>query len=170
MESVRKQLTLFLEEQAEAIEEIRGRFNPAQHALIAAHVTLCREDELLDLTRIRTNLQALAQMQPIEIDFGPVERFGEGKGVLLPALPGNLAFHALRKAALQGVVDAPRQHQPHITLLHPRNGTCTDAIFQQIASTALPTRIRFAVISLIEQQGEGKWMLRERFPLGGEIR
>ena len=48
MNVVRRQLTLFLTEQNQIIEEIRATYNPKQFELIKAHVTLCREDEIED--------------------------------------------------------------------------------------------------------------------------
>jgi hypothetical protein len=47
MSKKRIQLTLFVgEPESVAIEHIRKMFNPLQYALIKAHVTLCRADEL----------------------------------------------------------------------------------------------------------------------------
>jgi hypothetical protein len=74
MSNKRIQLTLFADEQeAEAIENIRRKFNPAQYALIKSHVTLCREDEL---ESIETVMQTLARLNHpcISIDFAPVKR------------------------------------------------------------------------------------------------
>ncbi len=43
----RRQASLFLQE-VPLIEELRWKFNPSQAALIPPHVTLIREDEVLD--------------------------------------------------------------------------------------------------------------------------
>ncbi len=153
----RKQLTLFVDQDAAInIEAIRSRFNPAQRALIASHVTLCREDEIEDIDQVMANLLSL-DFTPITLYFGPPQRFDQGRGVLLPGAGENAPFHALRKAVLRGLSDNPRKHEPHITLMHPRNATCTDLIFEQILQTTLPVVLAFSHISLIQQVGDGVW-------------
>lgn len=150
----RMQLTLFLpENDAVVIEQLRRRFNPKQFNLIGAHVTLCREDEL---GTIETVMQQMADLNAgcITIDFGSPERFSEGKGVLIPAVGANRLFQDLRKAILAG---EPRRHEPHITLMHPRNSTCTEDIFAQIMATELPGQIIFRKVCLIEQEDGGVW-------------
>ena len=165
MFSKRTQLTLFVSENVSAaIEAIRRQYNPVQHSLIAAHVTLCREDELLDIEKVLQNLNQLS-FPAITIRFGTPERFDEGKGVLLPALEENTAFQELRKAVLKGVIEQPRNHQPHITLMHPRNATCTDEIMENIRKSDLPSEIEFGHISLIEQIDGGKWSIIQTFHL-----
>ena len=153
----RTQLTLFVPE-ASAIEAIRRQYNPVQHSLIAAHVTLCREDELTDMVKVLHNLEQLS-FPSIMIRFGKPERFDEGKGVLLPAQEENTSFQELRKAVLKGVIEQPRNHQPHITLMHPRNSICTDEFFLEISKRELPDSIQFNKISLIEQVDGGIWKL-----------
>ncbi|MCB0517711.1 MAG: 2'-5' RNA ligase family protein [Lewinellaceae bacterium] len=148
------------------MERIRQAFNPAQFALIKSHVTLCREDELEDLERVIRNLKNLKH-DCITIEFGDPIRFSEGKGVLLPAMGGLADFQKLRKKILHGLVENPRKPEPHITLLHPRNATCTDEIFSQIQQTDFPRRIEFCKISLIEQEVGEAWQVLEEFGLQG---
>jgi hypothetical protein len=138
MQQVRHQLTLFVQPQdATVIEAIRSQYNPVQQQLIASHVTLCREDELEPLEVIIAHLQQL-RLAPITVQFGAVKRFDNGKGVMLPALGENTAFHQLRAAVLQPSIATLRLHEPHLTLMHPRNATCTDAIFETIQAVTLP--------------------------------
>lgn len=165
MHSKRLQLSLFVPENSSAaIEEIRSRYNPVQYELIAAHVTLCREDELMDLEKVQHNLDQLG-FPSITIRFGKPERFDEGKGVLIPALGENITFQEFRKAVLNGIIKEPRNHQPHITLMHPRNATCTDEIMENIRKSDLPSEIEFGQISLIEQIDGGKWSIIQTFHL-----
>ncbi|MBP6566426.1 MAG: 2'-5' RNA ligase family protein [Saprospiraceae bacterium] len=154
---MRRQLTLFVDpKDAINIEQIRNEFNPRQFEIIKAHVTLCREDEIQDLERVMTNLLSCTQVyHSIFIEFGPMERFDNGKGLLLPATKDCQDFITLRKQVLSGLTDNPRDQKPHITLMHPRNSTCNDHIFQQIGKVALPTKLVFQQISLIEQQVDG---------------
>jgi 2'-5' RNA ligase len=156
LQQKRIQLTLFIdEEQSKIIEKIRMQFNPVQYGLIKAHVTLCREDELEKTDKVMLNLMRF-DFNSITINFGKPIKFSDGKGILLPAIGNTENFKQLRAAVLQGVIKNPRQHQPHITLLHPRNATCTDIIFEQIAKEEFAGKINFKKISLIEQQLQNK--------------
>lgn len=162
---IRIQLTLFIaENDASVIEKIRSAYNPVQHELINSHVTLCREDELEQIEVVLQNLRTL-NMDYIAIDFGPAIRFSNGNGVFIPAIGDNTAFHTLRKQVLQGIIENPRLHEPHITLIHPRNGTCTDEMFEAIQTYTLPSTIQFHKISLIEQEPGMQWKILEEFEL-----
>lgn len=164
--TTRRQLTLFVAPgEAQELERVRAAWNPVQRRLIDAHVTLCREDELIDLPQVRRNLRADLP-SPITIDFGPATRFDDGRGVFLPTTGDGATFHALRSAALRGVIAAPRLVEPHLTLVHPRNATCTEATFAAIAARPLPVRLTFSTVSLIEQADGGPWRVLEVFPLG----
>ena len=164
---LRRQLTLFLDPRyADNIERVRQTFNPAQFRLIKSHVTLCREDELQDLAIVISNLEKLKEIN-ILIEFGEVHRTGDGKGVLLPGKGKSIGFHELRKQVLKGLnIDAQRQN-PHITLMHPRNSTCTDDIFKVIQKIEFPTQLEFHRISLIGQINGGPWEVLREF--GGEL-
>ncbi len=161
----RIQLTLFVDEkQSAAIERIRQKFNPLQYRLIRAHVTLCREDEIESFDNVLYNLTS--QVLPkISICFGKVTRFSEGNGVLLPVNDNLHSFRTLRSQVLHGIIEAPRNHEPHITLMHPRNSICTDEIFQQIIKINLPTIITFGKVSLIEQVETEPWKIIQEFEL-----
>jgi 2'-5' RNA ligase len=162
MSNRRIQLTLFVSEnESGIIERLREEFNPEQYALIKSHVTLCREDELETIEKITQQLTVLNHGL-ITIDFRKATRFSEGKGVLLPSRGDNKSFQELRATILAGLTGKRRMHEPHITLMHPRNSTCTDEIFEQIEKFILPGRLTFRKISLIEQADGNKWeVLRE---------
>ena len=162
---IRKQLTLFIDDKdAENIEKVRRQFNQRQSELIKSHVTFCREDEIENSEQVLNNLAALP-LNRISINFGQAIRFSNGKGVLIPAKGDNHEFHNLRKLVLQRLNDNPRKHEPHITLLHPRNSTCTDFIFEQITKANLPGSLVFKKISLIEQEEGRPWRILEEFDL-----
>ena len=161
----RKQLTLFVQEtEAAIIDAVRREFNPEQYHLIKSHVTLCRENELEQIEKVTETLSELKH-SCITIQFGEAIRFSDGKGVLLPATGDNETFHQLRKIALQPINEKPVKHQPHITLMHPRNSTCTDQLFEQIKKYQLPHQLSFTKISLIEQEYESKWHVLKEFYL-----
>ena len=101
---------------------------------------------------------------PIQIRFKEVARFSNGKGVFMPCMEEYSAFTSLRKAVL-GQDILQKEQVPHITLMHPRNSTCTDEIFTQIKTKALPTTLAFSKISLIEQKNGGVWKVLEEFEL-----
>ena len=156
MEFSRIQLTLFVEDPSGVIEGLRAAHNPVQHSLIAAHVTLCREDELGTAEAVVAHLRDAELGGPLTLRFGAAARFSEGKGVWLPPDGPQPAFDALRKAAL-GATSTPRPFDAHLTLLHPRNATCTDAIFAEMQAAALPRQVVFDRVCLIGQQADGVW-------------
>ncbi|GLU55501.1 hypothetical protein Dfri01_49620 [Dyadobacter frigoris] len=162
---MRRQLTLFLSSQNEEIEKIRAEFNPAQHELISAHVTLCRDNEIEKPDVVIHNIKTISLVQPLIIEFEPAERFENGKGVLIPARTGNQEFYDLREKVLKGIQEFNKHYLPHITLMHPRNSTCTDEIFDQIKKYKLPSMVTFDTISLIEQTDGGRWTIIEQFPI-----
>lgn len=165
MENIRRQLTLFLQpQQAGIIEKVRLRFNPAQSELIKSHVTLCREDELENIDKVIKNLSELDHSK-VRIELGEIQRFSDGKGVFLPGIDKYKEFENLRKLILNGILSNPRIQQPHVTLMHPRNSTCTDEIFLQIKQNEFPVSLEFDRISLIEQNIGGKWKILEEFGL-----
>ena len=161
----RLQLTLFIDaDESQLIEKIREKFNPEQSKLIKAHVTLCREDELEQIEKVISSLEKL-DVGHITIDIGNVIRFSDGAGVLIPAISDNQQFYQLRETVLQGLIEQPRKQEAHITLMHPRNSTCTDAIFEQIEKIQFPNKIEFRKISLIEQGIGKKWNVLREFAL-----
>ena len=87
----------------------------------------------------------------ILIKFGEVARFEDGKGLLIPAMTENAEFQELRKQTLVGLTDNPRKQEPHITLMHPRNSTCTDTIFGQIQKINFPTKLEFKELPLLNK-------------------
>jgi len=113
---VRDQLSLFVSGlEGERLNLLRQRLDPVQAALIPAHVTLCREDELARLPGLRASLAGAAALT---LEFGPPVRF-EAHGILLPCTAGQAAFDALRRRVL-GRSDI-RHQAAHLTLAHPRN-------------------------------------------------
>lgn len=163
--NIRRQLTLFVDpKDAEVIEQVRQEFNPRQSELIKSHVTLCREDEIEDLETVIVNLSNLRSTE-VEIVFGKAIRFANGKGVLIPAMPDHIKFQELRRQILSGLFDNPGLQEPHITLMHPRNSTCTDDIYKEICKFDFPTTLLFKKIDLIEQMNGGQWRTLQTFPL-----
>lgn len=163
--NIRRQLTLFVDpKDAQIIELIRQEFNPRQFMLIKSHVTLCREDEIENLEQVISNLHSLTQKE-IVTEFGKATRFDNDKGLLLPAITDNIDFQDLRRQILIGLNDNPRKHEAHITLMHPRNSTCTDVIFHHIERLSLPKQLSFKKISLIEQEDGEKWNILQEFEL-----
>jgi 2'-5' RNA ligase len=158
MASSRIQLTLFVNDPSGVIEGLRAAYNPVQHGLIAAHVTLCREDELGTAESVMARLRTADLGGPLTLRFGPVARFSDGKGAWLPPDGPQPGFDALRQAAL-GLSSPARPFDAHITLLHPRNATCTDAIFAQLQAAKLPRQVVFDRVHLIRQQDGGIWEL-----------
>src|SRR5688572_15216058 len=98
----RLQLTLFIQDNNETIEKIREEFNPVQYQLIKAHVTLCREDEIEAIEKVIQNIKSVRLDSRLKIRFNSVDRFQDGRGVLIPSGAKNNEFHHLRKIILEG--------------------------------------------------------------------
>jgi 2'-5' RNA ligase len=161
--NIRQQLTLFVPtNKSQQIEKCRSTFNWERYKLIKSHITLCRDEELEELAKIKENLKNLA-FNPIVLALGKPVRFAAGKGVLLPIISGHTALHNLRIAILNGVIANPKKHEPHITLLHPRNATCTNEIYTEILNIDFPEEIVFTNVSLIEQLNGGPWKILETY-------
>lgn len=152
----RRQATLYLTDKrfCESVESIRSKYNPAQFRLIRSHVTLCREDEVNDWNELATRLTNLDQIS-VTICFGELVR--EDNLVYLPALGSSSSFNELRHSLLATEDIKPRLHQPHLTLIHPRNGKCTDEVFSSIQQLYKPFATEFNCVTFIEQAGNEPW-------------
>jgi hypothetical protein len=154
---------------ARALEAVRERLDPVQHRLIPAHVTLCREDELARCSghawRDRLAVaDAASAAAPVTLIFGSATAFS-GHGVLLPCIAGEPAFHALRVLLLGDT--APRRHEPHLTLAHPRNPRAPQNVPATYADVPSPLHVTFSTVSLIEQSGHEPWRVLETYTLCG---
>ena len=151
----RRQASLYLTSVPQ-IESLRQRYNPEQAMLIPPHVTLCREDEVVDWGLFRERLATHGRLE-LTLKFGVPRR--EEDFVFLPITAGTEAFHQLRRTLLR---NEPRHSTPHLTIIHPRNGRCTDEIFADILSCLSPFQYTFREVSLIEQVDGGVWNLLDR--------
>jgi hypothetical protein len=152
----RRQVSLYLNGQSD-IEALRSRYNPMQARLIPPHVTLCREDEVTDWGNLQNRLELLRPFE-IAITFGVPVR--EDNFVYLPVLEGLEVFQSFRRAILS---KEARIHFPHLTLIHPRNGICTEQIFADISKTITePFPYTFREVRIIEQEDGGIWNVISR--------
>lgn len=161
METVRRQITLFVPgPERSRLDSIREQFNPAQAALIAAHVTLCRDDEVLEWSALQDRAQQMSDFV-VSLRFGAPVR--EHNLVYLPVVESTESFDELRQQVLDD--EACRIQEPHVTLIHPRNGTCTDATFKAIQSLLNEElNITFRELTFIEKIGEHPWRSVQTFP------
>ena len=151
----RRQLSLFVPEaQRILLEQIRKRLDPIQHALIPAHVTLCRDDELPDLQELILRLERLAPFL-ISMKFERPEELPDGCVLLRPS-SGTEEFRALRHAILGA---SARDYKAHLTLLHPRNATGTLHNLESIDRELSGLTVTFSTASLIEQWGSNPWQV-----------
>ncbi|MEP7043025.1 MAG: 2'-5' RNA ligase family protein [Dokdonella sp.] len=163
--SVRRQATLYLPPPHDAaIEALRSRFNPRQFGLIRAHVTLCRGDEVADWDALSGRLRDLGESD-VALTFGAPVR--DGPLVYLPTTGDCRSFDALRLALLAGGDSLPRRHDPHITLVHPRNGSCSAADFAEISRRCQPFSVLFRTVTLIEQVDGSRWKDLAHFGASG---
>lgn len=162
--TTRVQLTLFLTgPPATAVEAVRRALDPIQAALIPAHVTCCREDELADLDDATLAARlATPELAPLALEFGRARSFA-GHGVLLPCVAGDAAFRALR-ARLLG--PGARPAEAHVTLAHPRNPRAPGNLPGAAAGLPLPLACTFASVARIAQSNGAPWRVLATHPIG----
>lgn len=165
--AVRTQLTLFLPEaEARLIESVRRVVDPIQFQLIAAHVTLCREDELVDLDPGELGARFDGgTAKPITLRFGRPEAFHD-HGILLPCIDGEKEFRSLRMVALGS--NEIRRQTPHITLAHPRNPNSAGNSLENAQVLPETISVTFTSVSLIEQTDAMPWRVKRTFDLRKE--
>ncbi|MBK9709413.1 MAG: hypothetical protein IPO77_21220 [Acidobacteria bacterium] len=164
--NIRIQLSLFVPaHQRDLVESVRRLLDPVQASLIPAHVTLCREDELVNLTSIELAARLGAtEATPLKLVFGAPEVF-QGHGVLLPCVGGAAEFQRLRRWVLGNI--SARSHPPHITLAHPRNPKADGNTPGNLDSLSSELEITFFEVSRIQQKAGLAWQVLEQFALGG---
>lgn len=161
--TVRRQLSLYASgESAVAIERLRERLDPLQFALIPAHVTLCREEDLLGVSETQLD-ERIIGARGFVLGFGAPEAFST-HGILLPCIKGEAAFQALRSRVLGG--RSERHQSPHITLAHPRNPKATGNSLLGASELGSRTRCDFDKVHLIEQIAGNPWKVLRTWPLG----
>lgn len=161
----RTQVTLFVPPpHAGPLDALRGVLDPVQAVLIAAHVTLCRDDEVDGLDPVALSRAVAAWPHGhLQLEFGPPRRFG-GHGVMLPCVGGNAWFQALRCWVLQDA--GARVHDPHLTLAHPRNPRSADNTDDAMACCPHALSVTFGIVSLVEQDASAPWRTCREAPLG----
>lgn len=169
VQNSRRQLTLFVSPPwGRHLDALRQVLDPIQTSLIAAHVTLCREDEISAIAPSALFSRAESWAAgPIHLAFGHAKRF-DGHGVLMPSVRGSDEFTRLRKWLLQD--NGAREQSAHITLAHPRNPRSTGNTDAALAACPEALELQFASVALIEQQASGPWRLVEEASLGSSPR
>jgi len=156
----RRQLSLLLPAaQRSFVEPIRQRLDPIQHALIPAHVTLCRDDELPELRDLTKRLDHLDNFS-ITMTFGEPQELPDGC-VLLRQTTGIEQFQTLRQSILG---PSARAYEAHLTLLHPRNATGALHDLAAIARKVAGLVATFQTIAIVEQRGCDPWQVKGEFP------
>lgn len=147
---MRRQLSLFVSaDDATAIEAVRRVVDPVQQALIPAHVTLARDDEVGG-----ADWRAI-DAAPLMLTFGAAEAFG-GHGLWLPCIDGESAFRGLRDQLLG---TGARTQAPHVTLAHPRNPRAPGNAVATARQLPSPLTLTFAAVHLIEQAADAPWRI-----------
>lgn len=160
MDNIRRQLSLFVPEpERSQLDAIRQKYDPKQHAIIPAHITLCRDEELKPWIALEKRLSAL---ESVEITFVlGAPKLIEAGGVLVLMANSSTAFDDLRHRLLG---DRCAQQIPHINLLHPRHATGKEHAYEAILYEPLPASVTLTEISLIEQVNGGTWNVLSRYP------
>ena len=165
MSDTRDQLSLFVDgPDGRRLNALRAVLDPVQAALIPAHVTVCREDELQAMVALgEESLTArLLGSAPLTAVFGPPERFC-GHGVLLPCTAGQPGLDDLRRRLLGH--EAVRPQPAHITLAHPRNPQAPGNR-EPLPTDLAPLTLQLTDLRWIRQTRGGPWQTVARFSLG----
>jgi hypothetical protein len=164
---IRRQLTLFVDEPWRSrLQQHRVVLDPVQAALIPAHVTLCRDDEVASLDEATFVKRVAAWPHgPLDLSFGAAQRV-EGHGVLLRCVHGAGVFHTLRQWLLHDV--EARGLGAHLTLAHPRNPRAVGNTDEVLAAVPTALALTFASVALIEQHGTAPWKVLREAVLGAQ--
>ncbi len=160
----RIQLSLYVPSaQAGELERVRRALDPVQAALIPAHVTLCRDEEAIEVDAETISARLLASgLRPITLRFG-IPRPFSGHGLLLPCIDGRAAFDAVRGCVLGGT--PIRAQEPHLTLAHPRNPRVEVDRSEILAGWPEEISVEFPSVRLIEQRSGAPWRVVREFAL-----
>ena len=161
---IRTQLTAFLPLCiSDLIDEIRSRIDPIQFQRIKPHITICYDDEILDVKLFSEKLKSVNHNK-IKLSFGLPEEFDHG-GYFLPSIGDLSEFNYLRETLLQDAIYKRKNVKPHITLLHPRNSKGIEVNWTTIPNLG---NLIFEIdrLSLIEQKNEEKWEIINWINLG----
>ena len=139
------------------VDAVRQRFDPRQHSIIPAHMTLCRDEETDALVRAGLPLH-VPDAVDVQLALGAPQRRSDGC-VLLPVLGSTKPFDALRRQLLGTQCGTL---VPHITLMHPRNVASTEDDLARIRALRLPVALRLTELLLIEQRDGGAWHIMQR--------
>lgn len=136
---MRRQLTLIVApDQHAALDRVRQRLDPKQYAIVPAHVTLCRDEELVPWPEIHRRLERLVPFS-IRMPFGEPRRLADGC-ILLRLTDGMEPYQELRNS----ILGAPAPHHgPHLTLLHPRNAAAVESDLGRLAQELAGTVVTF---------------------------
>ncbi len=160
----RQQLTgFFASDRTIEIERLRRQLDPVQSSIIAAHVTICREDEITGVSWSDITARATA-CEPLKLTFDRIERVGE-YGLLL-CCSRNLSGYELLRATLLAT-SSSRRSEAHLTLAHPRNqNPCVSSFL--LPESLLPLELVVDELSLIEQSSSGdRWSVLRKVRLHG---
>lgn len=156
----RRQVSLFVTEpERTELEALRERADPVQHALVPAHVTLVRDEDVDDWPAVRARLESLAPIRLV-LALGPPRELDGG--VALPVAGATAAFDQLRALLLEGQPGRNRRQTPHLTLLHPRNRAAWGLTLEVVCAYHPPAHVRFDHAVLIEQTPGEPWRVVAR--------
>ena len=164
----RTQLSLFVPGPARTLlDALRARADPLQHALIPAHATLVRDEDVTSWAVLRDRLAGLGPVR-VELALGsPVLQHG---GAYLPGVDSAGQFDALRRRLLFDQPGRGRTQSPHLTLMHPRHqgsfGMTPQALAAELAGTELPAQLCFEQVVMIVQDPGEPWRVVASSPAG----
>lgn len=150
------------EPSATVLESVRRVVDPVQASLIAAHVTLIRENEISEhcWRNLIDDLQS--PEYPLTLKFGEPER-SIAHGILMPCQEGHAEFQRLRCRLFKHLAD--RETAAHLTLAHPRNPQAPGNTLENTRPLKAGITVSFQEMALIRQTGNAPWQILQTAPL-----
>ena len=152
----RRQLSLFIPEPwGSVVDSVRAQADPVQHALIPAHATLVRDEDVDDWSVVRVRLNLLGPIR-MELSVGEVQGC-DYDGAYLPLEGPTHEYDRLRQVLLFDQPGCSRTQAPHITLMHPRNRANFGMQFANLKAVKFPPAVTFDQVVMIAQSRGRPW-------------
>jgi len=157
--------TIFLDDVALDIEELRRRWDPVMAAQIAAHITLVYPHEVPDVDELSRRVDAATRgAAPFELRLGAVVHDGDpARGVFIEVDDPDGAWRRLRSSIAGTAIDD--SIPAHITLVHPRTSALGRTAYDDLQGKDLRRTVRVASIATTAFDGQG-WTRVSRHELG----
>lgn len=161
----RPHATIFLDDAALDIEELRRFWDPVMASQIGAHMTLAYPHEVPDLDELTGRVRsAVRTAAPFELHLGAVVHDGDPtSGVFVQVYDPDGAWRRLRSSIAGPPVED--SIPAHITLIHPRTSALGPTAWDDLQARNLRRTVRVASVAVTAFDGKG-WATVSTHALG----